>query len=147
LNGIPILVGNFRLAEASDLSDNFFMPTVDQTRQTSRKRAGRTTRAAKPWAGRPKAKTAAAKKLSSVALDMEEPLREASDAAHALCLMGFGLEGQGHSNEGRAILDVASTACQRLDALDEVWRRLCEIALPRRREAGAARGARSASAP
>jgi hypothetical protein len=99
----------------------------------SRKRADRTLRAAKPAAGKPSAKTFAATKLSSVALDMEEPLREASDAVHALCLMGFGLEGQGHGNEGRAILDVASTACQRLDALDDVWRRLCEIALPRRR--------------
>jgi hypothetical protein len=109
------------------------MPTVHQVRQTSRKRAGRTKRTAKPAAAKPAAKTSAATKLSSVALDMEEPLREASAAAHALCLMGFGLEGQGHSNEGRAILDVASTACQRLDALDDVWRRLCEIALPSRR--------------
>jgi hypothetical protein len=109
------------------------MARVNQVRQTSRKRAGRNMRAAKRSAGKPRAKTSAATKLSSVALDMEEPLREASAAAHALCLMGFGLEGQGYSNEGRAILDVASTACQRLDALDEVWRRLCEIALPRRR--------------
>lgn len=112
-----------------------------------RKRAGRAMRAAKPAARKPSPKTSAARKLSSVALDMEEPLREASDAAHALRLMGFGLEGQGYSNEGRAILDVASTACQRLDALDEVWRRLCEIALPRRSEAGAARCARSTSVP
>lgn len=103
----------------------------------SRKRAARTMRATKLTASRPGAKTSAVVKLSSVALDMEEPLREASAAAHALCLMGFGLEGQGYSTEGRAILDVASTACQRLDALDDVWRRLCEIALPRRREAGA----------
>jgi hypothetical protein len=84
--------------------------------------------------------------LSSLALDMEVPLREASDAVHALRLMGYGLEGQGSSNDGRAIADVAWTACQRLDALDDVWRRLCEIALPPRREAGATRRARSASA-
>jgi hypothetical protein len=77
--------------------------------------------------------------LSSLALDMEVPLREASDAAHALCLMGYGLEGQGHGDDGRAILDVASTARQRLAALDHMWRRLCEIAVPRRREARAAR--------
>jgi hypothetical protein len=94
-------------------------------------------RAAKRSAGKPNAKTPAAKKLSSVALDMEVPLREATDAVHALRLMGYGLEGQGSSDNGRAIADVASTACQRLDALDDVWRRLCEIALPRRREAGA----------
>jgi hypothetical protein len=111
----------------------------------SRKRADRTMRAAKRAAGKPSAKTSAAKKLSSVALDMEVPLREASDAVHALRLMGYGLEGQGYSNEGRAIADVAWTACQRLDALDDVWRRLCEIALPRRRESGATRCARSVS--
>jgi hypothetical protein len=51
--------------------------------------------------------------------------------------MGYGLDGQGYSNEGRAIADVAWTACQRLEALDDVWRRLCEIVLPRRREIGA----------
>jgi hypothetical protein len=96
-----------------------------------RKRADRTVRAAKPPAGKPSAKMPAAKKLSSIALDMEVPLREASDAVHALRLMGYGLEGQGSSNEGRAIADVAWTACQRLDALDDVWRRLCEIVLRR----------------
>jgi hypothetical protein len=106
----------------------------------SRKRAGRTTRAAKPSARKPGAKTSEAKELSSLALDMEVPLREASDAVPALCLMGYGLEGQGHSDDGHAIIDVASTACQRLDALDDVWRRLCEIALPRRREAGDSAG-------
>jgi hypothetical protein len=123
------------------------MPTVDQVRQTSRKRAGRTMRAAKPQAGKPSAKLPAARKLSSVALGMEVPLREASDAVHALRLMGYGLEGQGSSNDGRAIADVAWTACQRLDALDEAWRRLCEIAVRRRREAGATRCVRSVSVP
>jgi hypothetical protein len=93
-------------------------------------------RAAKPSAGKPSAGTSAAKKLSSVALDMEVPLREASDAVHALRLMGYGLEGQGYSSDGRAIADVAWTACQRLDALDDVWRRLCEIAVRRRRKVG-----------
>jgi hypothetical protein len=99
----------------------------------SRKRADRTVRAAKPSAGKPSAKTPAATKLSSVALDMEVPLREASDAVHALRLIGYGLEGQGSNNEGRAIADVAWTACQRLEALDDAWRRLCDIALGRRR--------------
>ncbi len=111
-----------------------------------RKRASRSMRAAKPAAAKPSAKMPAAGKLSSIALDMEVPLREASDAVHALRLMGYGLEGQGCSNEGRAIADVAGTACQRLEALDDVWRRLCEIAVHRRREAGATRGARSVSA-
>lgn len=93
----------------------------------SRKRAGRPMRASRT-----------AKKLVSLALDMEVPLREASDAVHALRLMGYGLEGQGYSPEGRAIADVAWTACQRLDELDDAWRSLCEIVV-RRREAGATR--------
>ncbi len=97
----------------------------------SRKRAGRTMRAVRPSAGKP---SAAARKLSSIALDMEVPLREASDAVHALSLMGYGLEGQGYSNEGRAIVDVAWTASQRLDALDDAWRSLCEIMVRRSRE-------------
>jgi hypothetical protein len=59
----------------------------------SRKRAGRTMRAAKPSAHKPSVKTSAAMELSSLALDMEVPLREASDAVHALRLMGYGLEG------------------------------------------------------
>ena len=98
-----------------------------------RKRAGRTMRASRT-----------AKKLVSLALDMEVPLREASDAVHALRLMGYGLEGQGYNNEGRAIADVAWTACQRLDALDDVWRRLCDIVVRPRCDAAAARRARSA---
>jgi len=98
-------------------------------------------RTAKSAARKPSARTPPVRKLSSVALDMEVPLREASDAAHALRLIGYGLEGRGYSNEGRAIADVAWTACQRLDALDDVWRRLCEIALPRCRGVGATRSA------
>src|ERR1051326_3000448 len=98
----------------------------------SRKRAGRVMRTAKSAARKPNAKTPAARKLSSLALDMEVPLREASDAVLALRLIGYGLEGQGHSAEGRAIADVAWTACQRLDALDDVWRSLCEIGVRRR---------------
>lgn len=105
----------------------------------SRKRAGRTMRAAKPPASKPGAKLPVAGKLSSLALDMEVPLREASDAVHALRLMGYGLEGQGYSPEGRAIADVAWTACQRLDMLDDVLRRLCEIVVCARPEAGAKR--------
>jgi hypothetical protein len=124
-DGIPKSVGNFRLAEMSELPDNSDMPSVDQNRQASRKRAGRLMRTAKSAARKPSAKTPAVRKLSALALDMEVPLREVGDAAHALRLIGYGLEGQGYSNEGRAIADVAWTACQRLEALDDVWRCLC----------------------
>lgn len=104
-----------------------------------RKRASRSMRAAKPAAAKPSAKMPSARQLSSIALDMEVPLREASDAVHALRLMGYGLEGQGSSNEGRAIADVAWTACQRLNALDDVWRSLCDIVVRRRAVAQASR--------
>lgn len=104
----------------------------------ARKRAGKRLRAARSAAGKPTAtelvakrraaRKPAAKRLMSLVLDLEVPLNEATDAVHALRLMGYGLEGQGHRHEGRAIADVAWTACQRLDALDEAWRSLCDAA-------------------
>jgi hypothetical protein len=82
-----------------------------------RKRAGTSMRASK----------AAARKLTSLSLDMEVPLNEATDAVHALRLMGYGLEGIGETKVGRTVAEIAWIACQRLDALDDAWRSLCEI--------------------
>jgi hypothetical protein len=79
----------------------------------SRKRAGRPVRA-----------SSARKKLISLSLAMEVPLNEATDAVHALRLIGYGLEGQGEEEVGRAIANIAWGACQRLDALRETWRSL-----------------------
>jgi hypothetical protein len=59
---------------------------------------------------------------------MEVPLNEATDAVHALRLIGYGLEGQGEQEVGRAVAKIAWGACQRLDALQNIWRRLHEIA-------------------
>jgi hypothetical protein len=70
----------------------------------------------------------AARKLISLSLDMEVPLNEATDAVHALRLIGYGLEGQGEQEVGRAVAKIAWGACQRLDALREVWQTLHEIA-------------------
>jgi hypothetical protein len=72
--------------------------------------------------------SSAAKKLVSLTLDMEVPLNEATDAVHALRLIGYGLEGQGEEEAGRAVAKIAWGACQRLNALQEAWRRLHEIA-------------------
>jgi hypothetical protein len=68
-----------------------------------------------------------AKKLVSLTLDMEVPLNEATDAVHALRLIGYGLEGQGEQEVGRAVAQIAWGACQRLDALQGAWRSLHEI--------------------
>jgi hypothetical protein len=82
-----------------------------------RERAGRSMRA-----------SGAARKLISLSLSMEVPLNEATDAVHALRLIGYGLEGQGEEEVGRAVAKIAWGACQRLDALQEVWHSLHEIA-------------------
>jgi hypothetical protein len=83
----------------------------------SRKRAGRSMRA-----------SSAARKLISLTLAMEVPLNEATDAVHALRLIGYGLEGQGEQEVGRAVAKIAWGACHRLDALQEAWRSLHKIA-------------------
>jgi hypothetical protein len=44
-----------------------------------------------------------------------------------LALVGYGLEGQGEEEAGRAVAQIAWGACQRLDALQEAWRSLHEI--------------------
>jgi replication-associated recombination protein RarA len=82
-----------------------------------RKRAGRSMRA-----------SSAARKLISLSIAMEVPLNEATDAVHALRLIGYGLEGQGKQEVGRAVAQIAWDACQRLDALRETWHSLREIA-------------------
>jgi hypothetical protein len=79
-------------------------------------------------AGRPVRASSAARKLISLSLAMEVPLNEATDAVHALRLIGYGLEGQGEPEVGRAVAKIAWGACQRLDALRETWHSLHEIA-------------------
>ncbi len=79
-----------------------------------RKRVGKRLRARKPGSA----------KVVALALDMEEPLNEAIDAVHALRFIGYGLAQHGDEAEGRAVAALAWTACQRLDALQETWRRL-----------------------
>jgi len=79
-----------------------------------KKRAGKRLRARKSGSA----------KAVALALDMEEPLNEAIDAAHALRFIGYGLTQHGDEAEGRAVAALAWTACQRLEALQEIWRRL-----------------------
>ena len=61
----------------------------------------------------------------ALALDMEEPLNEAIDAVHALRLMGYGLTELSGEVEGRALAAIAGMACERLDAVKQIWGSLC----------------------
>ncbi len=64
---------------------------------------------------------AAASKLVSLCLDMEEVLNDAQDAARAMNLIGHGLQEFINENDARAITAVAWNACQKIEALRRVW--------------------------
>ncbi len=85
----------------------------------------RNTRAGK----RLRAQKSAGAKVVALALDMEEPLNDAIDAAHALRFIGYGLRESLGGDEGRAVAAVAWTACRQLDALQQTWRSLCKCAV------------------
>jgi hypothetical protein len=79
-----------------------------------RKRAGKAMAAARR----------AAAKLVDLCLDMEDPLNEALDAAHALRLIGQALREVGNERDARAIASTAWFACQKLEALQQKWQDL-----------------------
>ena len=79
-----------------------------------RKRAGKALSATK----------AAAAKLVDLCLDMEDPLNEALDAAHALRLIGYALCEVGNERDARAVAATAWFASQRLEALQQKWQDL-----------------------
>jgi hypothetical protein len=79
-----------------------------------RKRAGKALSAAK----------GAAAILVDLCLDMEDPLNEALDAAHALRLIGYALREVGNERDARAVASTAWFACQRLEALQQKWQDL-----------------------
>ena len=66
----------------------------------------------------------AAAKLVDLCLDMEDPLNEALDAAHALRLIGYALREVGNERDARAVAATAWFACQRLEALQQKWQDL-----------------------
>jgi|KBSMisStandDraft_5_1062788.scaffolds.fasta_scaffold533521_3 hypothetical protein len=70
----------------------------------------------------------AAKRTARLTLDMEEPLNDALDAAHALRFMGYGLAQHIGDEEGRAVVALAWMTCRRLDALQQLWRQLFKCA-------------------
>jgi hypothetical protein len=84
---------------------------------------------ARERAGKPvSARAAAAKRMALLAQDMEEPLNDALDAAHALRLMGYGLAQHLGDEEGRAVAALAWIACDRLEGLQQLWRQLFKCA-------------------
>jgi hypothetical protein len=85
-------------------------------------------RVSKPMSAR-----GAAKRAARLALDMEEPLNDALDAAHALRLMGYGLAQHIGDEEGRAVTALAWMTCRRLDALQQLWRQLFKCVAQARR--------------
>ena len=72
---------------------------------------------------------AAASKLVSLCLDMEEHLNEALDAARATHLVGHGLRELVNENEARAVVSTAWAVCQKLEALRRTWNDLFEAAV------------------
>jgi hypothetical protein len=71
---------------------------------------------------------AAAPKLVSLCLDMEELLNEAEDAARAVHLIGHGLREFVNENEARAVAGAAWHACQKVEALRRMWHDLFKAA-------------------
>jgi hypothetical protein len=69
-------------------------------------------------------------KVRDLAVDMEEPLNEASDFVMALRLIGNGLVAD-HNSDGRAIAAAAWAASLRLDALRDIWDRMFNVAANR----------------
>ena len=74
------------------------------------------------------AASAAAEKLMALCFDMEEALNEAFDATHATHLIGHGLREFANEPEARAVASTAWLACQKVEALQQIWRDLFKAA-------------------
>jgi hypothetical protein len=71
---------------------------------------------------------AAASKLVSLCLDMEELLNEAQDAARAVHLIGHGLHEFVNENDARAVATAGWNAWQKVEALRRMWHDLFKAA-------------------
>jgi hypothetical protein len=83
-----------------------------------RKRVGKSLRAT----------SAAGEKLMALCFDMEEALNEAFEAVHAMHLIGHGLREFVNEPEARAVASTAWLACQKIEALQQIWRDLFKAA-------------------
>jgi hypothetical protein len=87
-------------------------------------------RARKPLARARKAKRRARSNLTSLVLDIEQPLQDATHTVEALRLVGHGLVL--HDNAGGdAVAELARIAGERLRVVEERWNKVLEA---RRRE-------------
>jgi hypothetical protein len=84
----------------------------------------------------PRAPTAAAtlRKVKDIAFDMEQPLHDAADYVRALMLVGFGMMGPGPNEDERAIVALADSAADRLDAVEQSWNAIRNATRGRRRQ-------------
>jgi hypothetical protein len=82
---------------------------------------------------RPPAPAAAARlaKACDLAFDKEEPLNEAIGFAKALSLMGYGMMGPGGQDDQHAIVTVAHMISDRLETLQQTWRRMFTVVRPK----------------
>jgi len=69
---------------------------------------------------RPRASKARSRRIVSLALDFEEPLREAREFVQALILIGRGIM-MDDDDEGCAVVAAAWETSRRLDALRAAW--------------------------
>ncbi len=88
----------------------------------------------KPAPGkRPRANAdAILRKVLSLALDMEEPLRDAERFLRALRLIGYGML-MDDNDDGGAIVAIAGEAAGRVEAVREAWEELTRAAQRRAR--------------
>jgi hypothetical protein len=88
-------------------------------------------RARKPPPRARKAKRRAGSSLTSLLLDIEQPLRDATHTVEALRLVGHGLVFHDHAG-GDAVAELARIASERLRAVEERWKEVIEARRRRR---------------
>jgi hypothetical protein len=82
-------------------------------------------RARKPPPRARKAKRRAGSNLSSLLLDIEQPLRDATQPVEALRLVGHGLFLHDKAG-GNAVAELARIAAQRLQVVEDTWNKVLE---------------------
>jgi hypothetical protein len=82
-------------------------------------------RARKPPRGR-KSTRRAGPNLISLLLDIEEPLRDATNTVEALRLVGHGLTLH-DATGGDALAELARIAAERLEVVEDVWKKVLEV--------------------
>src|SRR3954471_786593 len=82
------------------------------------RRARKTPRAPKP-------RRRAGPNLTSLLLDIEQPLRDATHTVEALRLVGHGLSSHDHVG-GDAVAELARIAAERLQVVEDTWKKVLE---------------------